>query len=142
MNISGGVTLSGTVSASFTNGYLPAVGDSFAVLSYGSESGAFTSVLPTSIQWQTDYGATAFTLSISNIPITLGFGTNSTPLWTSNGFNLMLQGPIGSNYVILASTNLVNWTPITNFVIFSWPFYFSDAAATNYNQQFYRALMP
>jgi hypothetical protein len=150
-SISGSVAFSGTVSASFINGYLPTVGDSFAVLSYGSESGVFGGVLPTSIEWQTNYGSTAFTLSISNIPVTLGFnstmplwttnGFSPMPLWTTNGLNLMLEGPAGSSCVIQASTNLINWVTITNFVITGWPFYFNDPSATNFDQRFYRAVM-
>jgi hypothetical protein len=72
------------------------------------------------------------------IPV-LGFGPT---LWNTNGFNLMLQGLIGSNFVIQSSTDFSNWMPLTNFVITSSPFYFSDSAATNFNQRFYRAVMP
>ena len=72
-------------------------------------------------------------------PIMLGFG--STHPWSTNGFNLTLQGPVGSNYIIQVSTNLVNWQPVTNFTITNSPFSFQDATATNYNRRFYRAMM-
>jgi hypothetical protein len=70
----------------------------------------------------------------------LGFGCAQP--WTTNGLSLMLQGPLGSNYIIQASTDLVNWQAITNFVPTTSPFYFSDPAATNYNRRFYRGVMP
>ena len=56
-------------------------------------------------------------------------------------FDLMLQGPIGSNYEIDASTDLFTWLPLTNFTSTNSPFYFNVPPATNSSQQFYRALM-
>jgi hypothetical protein len=73
-------------------------------------------------------------------PVMLGFG--STRPWTTNGFDFMLQGPIGFNYVIQASTNLLNWQPITNFVSTNSTTYFRDSTATNYGRRFYRAVVP
>ena len=72
-----------------------------------------------------------------NVPL-LGF---SSPIWNAGNFNLMLQGPIGSNYEIDASTDLLTWLPFTNFTITSSPFYFSIPPATNANQGFFRAKM-
>jgi hypothetical protein len=77
---------------------------------------------------------------VSLPPLTLGLGS-ATPLGT-NGFNLQLQGAAGSNYVIEVSTDLFNWTPILDFTITNSPFYFTDPAATNSSQQFYRAVLP
>ena len=74
---------------------------------------------------------------VPNIPL-LGFGS---PLWSTNGFSLMLQGPLGSNYEIDGSTDFFHWLPFTNFTSTNSPFYFSDPAATNFNQRFYRAFM-
>jgi len=71
---------------------------------------------------------------------TLGLGS-AQPL-TTNGLSLMLHGYIGSNYVIEASTDLLNWVPVTNFAIINSPFYFTDPTATNYQWRFYRATMP
>jgi hypothetical protein len=73
-------------------------------------------------------------------PPVLGF-SEAQPL-TASGLHLMLQGSVGTNYVIQASTNLVNWTPITNFDLTNSPFYFTDPGATNYKQRFYRATTP
>jgi hypothetical protein len=73
---------------------------------------------------------------VPQIPL-LGF---SSPLWNIGRFNLMMFGPIGSNYEIDASTNLFNWIPLTNFVSTTSPIYFSDQSATNYKRRFYRAV--
>jgi hypothetical protein len=73
-----------------------------------------------------------------NVPI-LGFA--SPPLYAGN-LGLMLQGPVGSNYEVDASTNLFTWLPSTNFIITSSPFYFTVPAATNASQGFYRVVMP
>jgi len=71
--------------------------------------------------------------------ISLGFDLAQP--WTTNGLSLMLQGPVGSNYIIQASTDLINWLAITNFVTTNSPFYFYDPAATNYDHRFYRGMM-
>jgi hypothetical protein len=52
----------------------------------------------------------------------------------------MLQGPIGSNCLIQAATDLLIWLPITNFVNANSPLYFNDPQAGNYKQRFYRAV--
>ena len=78
--------------------------------------------------------------TMSRLPFFLGAGL--APLWSTNGLSLALAGPLGSNYLVQASTDLVNWTPIRYFGITNSPFYFNDAAATNSGVRFYRAVMP
>jgi len=57
---------------------------------------------------------------------------------STNGFLLSGSGAPGYNYVIEASTNLVNWTPVeTNPA----PFQFIDIAASNYPVRFYRTVL-
>jgi hypothetical protein len=75
---------------------------------------------------------------VPNVP-TLGLGS---PIWSANGLDLILQGPIGSNYEIDASTDLFTWLPSTNFPLTSSPFYFSVPPATNSSRVFYRAKIP
>jgi lipopolysaccharide export system protein LptA len=71
INLAGNVVLAGVVNVNFNAAYSPATGDSFALLTYGSESGVFSSVnLPGSAAWQTNsiiYGPTAFTVAIGSI---------------------------------------------------------------------------
>jgi hypothetical protein len=56
-------------------------------------------------------------------------------------FNAMLYALPGLGYEIDASTDLINWLPLTNFIGTNSPFYFNDPTATNYNQRFYRAVI-
>ena len=69
-------------------------------------------------------------------------GLNSGQLSSGNGLNMVLNSLPGLNYEIEASTNLVNWVIITNFMTTNSPFFFGDPQAKNYKQRFYRAIMP
>jgi hypothetical protein len=61
---------------------------------------------------------------------------------SSNGMYLMLKGAVGPTYMVQASTNLLNWSSITNFSLSNSPFYFTDPSATNYKWRYYRAVTP
>ncbi len=61
-----------------------------------------------------------------------------SPILNSNGFSLMLQAPVGSNYIIQASTDLINWRTVTNLVSATWLTYFTDSAATTLPSRFYQ----
>ncbi|HEV2693860.1 MAG TPA: immunoglobulin domain-containing protein [Verrucomicrobiae bacterium] len=61
---------------------------------------------------------------------------------TSTGFGFKLSIPVGSTYVIMASTNLIAWTPIVTNVATSGGTAFTDESATNYMHRFYRAIIP
>jgi hypothetical protein len=69
------------------------------------------------------------------VPPVISFGT--VPALTKTGFNLMVQGTIGSNCVVQASTNLINWQMVTNFTSQNWLTYFTDLAITNHPNRFY-----
>ncbi|HZI33171.1 MAG TPA: chitobiase/beta-hexosaminidase C-terminal domain-containing protein, partial [Candidatus Binatia bacterium] len=60
--------------------------------------------------------------------------------FTNNVFQLMFAGSPGSNYVLQATTNLINWTPISTNTAIGNRFDFYDAKATNYPYRFYRVL--
>ena len=60
----------------------------------------------------------------------------------NGGFQMAFYGMAGSNYMFNASSNLLNWQPFTNFNLVTSPLYFSDPAATNFRQRFYRATSP
>jgi hypothetical protein len=64
-------------------------------------------------------------------------GILSAPVYGADGvFQFNVAGAAGSNYVIEASTNLTDWTPLeTN----TSPFSFADTNAVNVPMQFYRA---
>ncbi|HXR04890.1 MAG TPA: L-type lectin-domain containing protein [Verrucomicrobiae bacterium] len=57
----------------------------------------------------------------------------ATPLAVDPSFGYRLPDGIGLTYPIEVSTDLVEWTPLTNAL-----FYFRDPESTNYPQRFYR----
>ena len=60
----------------------------------------------------------------------------------TNGLNLVLQATAGLEYRIDASTDLINWTPLTNFIGTNATTSVFDSAVTNYTSRFYRAVAP
>jgi hypothetical protein len=79
---------------------------------------------------------------VSSNTFTLQLGITTGEFMTSNGFGFNLQVSPGLNGRIEASTNLVNWVTLTNFVGTNTTIYFRDVAATNLNLRFYRAATP
>jgi len=59
---------------------------------------------------------------------------------SSNGLSLKLDSSAGINSTIQVSSNLVNWTVLTNFVGTNGALSFRDSAATGFNRRFYRAV--
>ena len=59
----------------------------------------------------------------------------------ATGFTFQLSVPVGSTCVILASTDLQNWTPIATNVATTATMIFTDTDATNYSARFYKALV-
>jgi hypothetical protein len=77
------------------------------------------------------------TLTVSNLPFEI-FGNLA---FKSQQFQLTLVGPVGSNVVIYANTNLAtqNWVPLETNSLTIGSFIFTDALASNYPSRFYRA---
>ena len=61
---------------------------------------------------------------------------------TESGFQLSLTGAAGLPYAIEASTNLLNWMPLTTVTNASRTAALTDPDATNYPRRFYRAAYP
>ena len=60
---------------------------------------------------------------------------------TSGTFQFTINGQSGQEYIIQASTNLVDWVPIyTNSAPFASPFNFVDPNASSYSSRFYRVV--
>jgi mono/diheme cytochrome c family protein len=62
----------------------------------------------------------------------------TTQGFTNDVFQLRFAGSTGSNYVLQATTNFVDWTPIATNTAITNHFNFYDANATNYPYRFYR----
>jgi PA14 domain-containing protein/chitobiase/beta-hexosaminidase-like protein/Big-like domain-containing protein len=60
--------------------------------------------------------------------------------FSNNIFHLSFLGAPGSNYVLEASTNLINWTPLFTNMAPSNLFDLYDAGASNFSSRFYRVL--
>ena len=60
---------------------------------------------------------------------------------TNRQFRFTLTGPVGSNAVISASTNLQSWTPLVTNPLGSGTLMFTDTMATNFSRRFYRATL-
>jgi N-acetylneuraminic acid mutarotase len=114
-----------------------------------------------SYQWRFDgtniSGATGASLIITNVSTTnIGvysvivqnvagnITSTSATLATVNikmFAGVIIDGPIGSNYVIQATSNLSNgWTTVTNLALPSQPYIYIDYSSPTNPQQFYRAL--
>jgi hypothetical protein len=59
---------------------------------------------------------------------------------TNNLLTLALDGVPGFTYRIDTSTNLLNWTPLTNFPATTTTTYFQDIITSNTARKFFRAL--
>lgn len=78
---------------------------------------------------------TVLSTTVSNVINIIGPGTGMT----TNGFKVLLSGPSGSNFVVDASTDLNNWSPIlTNFAS-TGTISCTDTLAKNFPIRFYRA---
>jgi len=116
--------LTGSVSANLNNGYVPATGNSFPVLTYSSESGTFTNLIsPFPIALGSNYGSTIFTLTVLNVRPTLNtissqnldeqttLNVNASATDPDGGQSLtyaLVSGPGGLN---VSSAGAISWTP-------------------------------
>ena len=64
------------------------------------------------------------------------------PQFTNNGIRFTLAGEVGVNYRIDVSSDLSNWTPVTNFTSTQPVHHFNDSPATNHARRFFRAVAP
>jgi uncharacterized repeat protein (TIGR01451 family) len=53
-------------------------------------------------------------------------------------FQMTLQGPPTQNYVLFASSNLINWNAISNISFSNGPVMIIDPASTNFDHRYYR----
>ncbi|MCC6723915.1 MAG: DUF4215 domain-containing protein [Saprospiraceae bacterium] len=73
LSVTGVATLSGTMSVTFLNGFTPAVGNSFTLITYGSRVGTFSTInIPCPACWNIDYQAGQLVLTYqSALPVEL-----------------------------------------------------------------------
>jgi hypothetical protein len=112
LSIAGAAQLHGSLRVRLGNSYVPPVGVSFTVVSYGSLASGFTGFdyppLPAGGVWQPTYGTLALTLQSQPGVALVSSGT---------GLVVNVNGPPGHQAVLLTSTNaalpLAAWTPLS-----------------------------
>ena len=112
LSIVGAAPLTGFLSVSLGNGYVPSIGATFTVFSYGSLSSGFTGfhypAVPAAAVWQPTYGATALTLQMQSAVARVAPGTRLAT---------RVDGLPGRQAILLTSTDvaspLVNWVPLS-----------------------------
>jgi hypothetical protein len=107
INVSGNMAINGTASVAWLDGFTPAIGNSFALLDYGSHSGTFANItLPPGNLGEGIYGATVFSLMITNVT-----AQTNPPVFLdiklANPGNVVVSWPSSAtNYGLQISTNL------------------------------------
>jgi immunoglobulin I-set domain protein len=87
--------------------------------------------------------SSAATLTVLPAAITNAFYFVTSGIgMTVNGFQIQLSGPIGSNFVIQASSDLINWVSISTNPAPTGGVSYLDASAITNAVRFYRALIP
>lgn len=99
-----------------------------------AQAGSYTVVVTNAVGSVTSVVAN-LTVTLPRVTLSLNPGAGMS----SNGFAFQLSVPAGLTYVIQASTDLRAWTPIATNVATSGTVVFTDTAASNYRQRFYRA---
>jgi hypothetical protein len=136
--------LAGAFNATLNHGYVPTNGTTFNVLTYGSVTGSFSSLgLPAAVAWESNYGSTNFSLVAGNELPQFGIVNQLGTNLVFNG----IGGSPGSNYVILASTNLTlpltGWQPLTtNTFNGSGQFYYTNKINPAKPRQFFSFKLP
>ena len=133
----GSATLGGILSVTLANGFSPTNGQSFAIATYASSTGQFSSTqfppLPVELMWKLTYAASSLLLQVvpSNV-----FQTSSL---TNGNFQFTFVGETGSSCLIEASTNLFNWAPLFTNAPFNGLLNYVDPQTPQFPKRFYRA---
>jgi uncharacterized delta-60 repeat protein len=99
-----------------------------------ADSGAFTVVITNAYGSVVSLPATLTVLDITSVtPPTM-----TSPVLGPNGFTFQFSWPQGLAYVVLASSDLVNWSSIATDVARSNTVFFTDPVAPNSPCRFYR----
>jgi hypothetical protein len=132
------LALGGSLSVTFTNGFVPTNGASFTFANNDTlQTGQFANTtlppLPANLFWQLQYLPNAVVLrAVSAFDV-------SDPRQTGNGaFQFTLLGPAATAYEVQASSNLLNWVTIGTNSPFPGMLIFTDTNASKLDRRFYR----
>jgi hypothetical protein len=126
------------LSATFNGGYVPIAGNSFDVMTYGSETGVFDNTnLPFADAWSVTYGATVLTLNVLNARPSISTPTNQTvkELTTLTVTNTATDPDIphqALTFSVASAPNGVTLTPLsTNGTVLTWTPQQTNSPSTN-----------
>jgi hypothetical protein len=123
LQVAGAVTLDGALSVDFTDGFSPALNDSFTVLIAGARNGSFTSFFYPSnaVTMQSSNGPTSVILRVSNVFTPIPAPILFTPELTGPDLRLSWTAVSNANYRVEFNSDLSlsNWTALAGDVIAS-----------------------
>jgi hypothetical protein len=132
-----GLSLDGSLLVTLTNGYVPTNGGSFVLATGVNRNGQFASVtLPpaqSNLTWRVRYTANEVILQAAP-PLAM----NGTAQLENGRFQFILSGPAAEAYVVLASTNLMDWVVIETNRPFTGNLIFTDPDTNPVPHRFYR----
>ena len=139
--ISNSASLAGTLTVGLTNGFLPALGNQFQILTCTHTSGVFTS-LNVPVGMSVNYSNNGVFLVVTGtvyVPAVL-----QAPQLSGGNFSFSLQTTSNQSYTIQESTNAstTNWFFVTNFTGKGSLFDFVTPLATGRPQDFFRVRQP
>ena len=167
LTVSGAATLDGTLNLALVNGFSPAIGNSFPVMTFGSRTGQFITINGTALgngkQFTPAYSATNLTLNVTAAApapagITWGIVAPATPFpnfpadpgnplritsfaRTASGAEFQLQTAPGGRYRLEGTGDLLRgeWSTRIERLDGTGALYqFLDPAALGLEQYFYR----
>ena len=142
--VNGQATLAGDLNVTLINGFRPTSGDSFAVMSFTSRSGSFTTTnrfaLGNGLYLTANFTATMLTLTATGSIVTppvLAYSRSAEGV-----FWVKLSGQPNVNYRLDGSTNLVDWVILVTTNSPSGLLDFNDPQSATIPHRFYRAVTP
>ena len=81
-------------------------------------------------------------VTVTNPVVTLSAAASEGMGMTSTGFTFKFSVPTGQTYIVLASSDLLNWAPVYTNVAASATVAITDASAADYTKRYYRVILP
>jgi hypothetical protein len=141
LQVAGTASLGTPLILALTNGFIPALTNTFQILSAGAVAGTFSPVsgrLATNgLYFTLTYAATSLTVGLADAASAF---VPSVLALSAGQFQMKLSGVEGQSYEIQATTNLIAWVPISTNTISGGVVTFPDPSAGAFSNRFYRAV--
>jgi hypothetical protein len=149
LRVNGPASLAGTLNIDLINGFKPAVGNSFTVMTYTARSGKFSSLAATPgfyflpVYSPTDLVLNTVTENDILTPLHLLVPAGFVGTSTNRAFQLTMTGEPGRSYGIYAQTNVTapfaTWELLGMMTAGTRLFDYRDRSAEQLNRRYYRA---